>query len=331
MTHDPPMNAKRKAASSKETWQAMRACYTWHLRPPFDQEFDHSHWWKNEPRIDPAPAAALYELARRHPRVGELRSRLHHASWYGQELRAPLVGAAKDSIVSRAFDDLGQEPAAMHCLCLIGLKTWPTLDCRDQASWKMSAGNMKGVDCRDDLERCYSITLNALDDVHSGSDAWIAAISKNAKVRVVRQQAFQKVNEFLAKRLHEEAWQKAHVVVTRLPKKPPTSAEMEEALAEAAIAAHRQGFWLFAVAPDLGVDEATSLLSHEYSGHALLNRRPKKRARSRNWLKIISEFENAETSSGGTNASGFNPYRAIMDSIRFVSSQEPVSKLVPPK
>jgi hypothetical protein len=57
----------------------------------------------------------------------------------------------------------------------------------------------------------------------------------------------------------------------------------------------------------------------------------KQRPRPKQWLKLISEFENAETSSGGTNASGFNPYRAIMDSIRFGSSQELASKLVPPK
>jgi hypothetical protein len=55
MTDSLPMNAKRKAAFSKEAWQAMRARYTWYLRPPFDQEFDRSHRWKNEPRIDPAP------------------------------------------------------------------------------------------------------------------------------------------------------------------------------------------------------------------------------------------------------------------------------------
>ena len=55
MTDSLPMNAKRKAAFSKEAWQAMRARYTWYLRPPFDQEFARSHWWKNEPRIDPDP------------------------------------------------------------------------------------------------------------------------------------------------------------------------------------------------------------------------------------------------------------------------------------
>jgi hypothetical protein len=31
MTDSLPMNAKRKAAFSKEAWQAMRARYTWYL------------------------------------------------------------------------------------------------------------------------------------------------------------------------------------------------------------------------------------------------------------------------------------------------------------
>jgi hypothetical protein len=108
------MTAKRKTASSKETWQAMRARYTWHLRPPFDQEFNRSHWWKGDSKIH--PVAALYELARRHPRVGELRRTLRHSGWYGQELREPLVGTAKQKMASLAYDDLGREPAAIHCL-----------------------------------------------------------------------------------------------------------------------------------------------------------------------------------------------------------------------
>jgi hypothetical protein len=312
----------------------MRARYTWHLRPPFDQEFDRSHWWKNEPQIDPAPAAALYELARRHPRVGELRSRLHHAGWYGQELRAPLVGAAKERMASHAFDDLGQEPEALHCLCLIGLKTWPTLGWRYQEYWMASAGNIKGVDCRDDLERCYSVTDAAMCDVilqrgralkvpRKAFQAWVSPSSigpGESEVVPVDIKAFQRSVEIIGKHLCET---------------PISAAEIEPAIAEVAVGAEHQGHWIIAVASDLAQDEAELLMGKVYREHRLRREEAlgagKQRPRPKQWLKLISEFENAETSSGGTNASGFNPYRAIMDSIRFGSSQELASKLVPPK
>jgi hypothetical protein len=58
--------------STKQTSPAIRARCTWHLHPPFDRTFDRSRWWTgpDAPKeID--PDAALYELVRRHPRVGQ--------------------------------------------------------------------------------------------------------------------------------------------------------------------------------------------------------------------------------------------------------------------
>jgi hypothetical protein len=63
------MKTKRKAATPKEKWLAVRRRYTWFLRPPFKDKFDHWHWWKGQNKID--PAAAPCELARRHPLVRE--------------------------------------------------------------------------------------------------------------------------------------------------------------------------------------------------------------------------------------------------------------------
>jgi hypothetical protein len=45
---------------TKQTSQATRARYTWHLRPPFDKTFDASHWWDGQER-KVEPVAALYE------------------------------------------------------------------------------------------------------------------------------------------------------------------------------------------------------------------------------------------------------------------------------
>ncbi len=310
-----------KREKAKQPWQVVRARYTWHLRPPFVQEFDRSHWWKGDSEIQ--PVAALYELARRHPRVGELRRTFRHSGWYGQELRERLVGTAKERMASLAYDDLGREPAAIHCLCLIGLRTWPQLDARYQEYWMMSAGNLKGVDCRDDLERCYSITERALGDIiwkrtralklpRNGSKFWVSARSigsGESDVVPAYPKAFQRSLEILAKHRREN---------------PISATEREAAIAEVAVGAEHRGHWIIAVASDLAQDEAELLMGKAYRKHRLKREEAlgagKQRPRPKQWLKLIAEFENAETSTGGMNARGFDPYRAIMDSIRFVSS-----------
>jgi hypothetical protein len=301
MTDDPPMNAKRKAASSKETWQAMRARYTWHLRPPFDQEFDRSHWWKNEPQIDPAPAAALYELARRHPRVGELRSRLRHASWHGQELRASLVGAAKERMASHSFDDLGQEAAAIHCLCLIGLKSWPTLEGRWQEYWEDSAGSIKGIDCRHEVQKCDSTTLSALAEVLLKR----ACILKR-KWKCTKHEEF---NKLLAEGFF---------------KNPPAAQELETALIQEVLAAHRQGHLLIAIAPNLPRKEAELLLAKSYHEQWVF-KPPQQRKRCwKKWLPLISEFENeflSRPKNQKINPQVFVHYRRTLDGIDFEASE----------
>jgi hypothetical protein len=133
-----------------------------------------------------------------------------------------------------------------------------------------------------------------------------------------------------------KAFQRAQeILADHLQKNPISAAETEAAIAEAAIGASRKDHWIIAVAPDLAQDEAELLMGRVYREHRLRREEAlgagKQRQRPKDWLKLISAFENAETSSGGTNARGFNPYRAIMDSIRFGSSQELASKLVPPK
>jgi len=291
----------------------MRARYTWHLRPPFNGEFDHSHWWENETQID--PVAALYELARRHPQIGQLLLKFKGASWYGHEFPHPLVGAAEKRILNQAIKDLGEEPEAIFCLCEIGLKSWPKLSWSNQEFWEMSAKKMKGLDCRDDLEKCNSITQQAQSDIllkrarslNLGKSAFlfdVGAGRNNKSVAPADPQAFAKGMYLLAKHTQQN---------------PITPAEMEAAIARRAVVAHHEGHLLISVAPDLTLDEAKTLLEREYRNHLKLRPEVKQRARWQDWLPLIAAFENEEARPGGKKSQAFVKYRRALDGIHFAS------------
>jgi hypothetical protein len=48
-------------------------------------------------------------------------------------------------------------PPAIVCLAQIGLKPWPKLSAGEKNLWKTFAGALKGVDCRNDEEKCFSV------------------------------------------------------------------------------------------------------------------------------------------------------------------------------
>lgn len=97
--------------------------------------------------------------------MGELRAKFRNRKWHGWELRAPAKAKERETIIDEAFEDLGLAPKALHCICLIGLKSWLQLDAKDQEYWMMSGGRLKGVDCRDAVEQCESLTQYALADL----------------------------------------------------------------------------------------------------------------------------------------------------------------------
>jgi hypothetical protein len=115
------------------------------------------------------------------------------------------------------------------------------------------------------------------------------------------------------------------VLAKHLRKVPISAAEKKAATAEVSVEAEEQGHCIIAVASDLAQDEAERLMGDVYREHRLRREEAldggKKRPRSKQWLEVISQFENAEMSSGGTNARGFDPYRGIMDGIQFGSRQ----------
>jgi hypothetical protein len=260
----------------------LRNQYTWHLREPFAKEFDRSHWWEAEGSTPLSPVSSLYELARRHPKVGELRAKHCRKTWYAQDLDNLPHGPARDRLYDAQYDDLGQEPKPLHCLCLIGHQSWPALSGRDRDYWKASAGKIKGVDCRDVNERCISLDTMACGRL---------AVAKMRTAKAALDVALKNYS--------------------------PSSEELEKEIASLAIDEHRQGNWLFSIAPDLKHDEARSLLAVAYSQIQKIAVTPKKRTRWENWLPIITSFERDERSHGGAKSTVFTSYRKIMRGIEF--------------
>lgn len=135
----------------KENWQALRRRYTWHLYPPFDAEFDSSHWWEKQPTND--PIAALYELSRRHPIVAETELE-----------RIPLPGSEPSIPLPSIFD----VRPSLRWTCRLGMKSWVRLTKKEQSQWKSAVGQLKGLDFRPKESLCVDVTrLAHLAILHS--------------------------------------------------------------------------------------------------------------------------------------------------------------------
>jgi hypothetical protein len=275
----PTMKAKRKPIAPKKNWQAIRRRYTWHLRSPFKEEFDRSHWWKGKDQSKIEPVAALYELARRHPHVIEVPPK---KGWqYG--------------ITSDKWQALYEPRPSLHSTQRFGMKSWPTLTTSEQEEWKSSVGMMKGLDFRKKDDLCISVTKSA----H-------LTITQQRHVR--HQEVLQTAPENL-KGLYDVIGSIGLFVNPN-----PTDREMEAAVAQQAIEAYHRGYLLLAVAPDLSSDKATVLMQKIYGDTKRKYANPKQRARSENWLPLISEFEDVPDSP---KSDAFNRYRRVLDGIHF--------------
>ncbi len=257
------MNAK---SNNKQEWLIERKYYTWYLQPPFKGKFDNTHWWDNSSEIE--PIAALYEIARRHPLVYEYMIGIRH-------LPKRLV------IHPIPF------------LCLYGLESWSKFGSLKQRAWQICVGNLKGVDCRDDSKKCFSI----------GDAASLAIEIKRA---------------FTTKKYQKEKLQTvSRLIEEDMIKHPPSIIEKEAEIKRAALAAYRCGYLLIAVAPDIATDNAESLMAKEFTKYRKENQIHKLRARWENWLPLISNFEDAETSRKKVKSQLFNRYRRMVDGIIF--------------
>ena len=312
------MKSKKQPAgtSAKQKWQTERAPYTWHLNPPFAQEFDRQHWWKGLQETD--PVAALYELARRHPRIGELRTRFRHASWYGLELRA-LSGLGRSRMLSFAGEYLKQEPEVISCLCQIGLKSWPMLGEDEIKFWRRSAGNIKGVECRTKYAEFHSITedarmccfLKRWTSMPQGKDhdEFWSLLQEISRIR--------KNGGSIDQPPAVKFLQKLNKLITE---NPVSDAEMEASVANFAIKAHRDGKLVFAIAPDLKQDRAEGLLAEQYREDLKRLPRNNKRSRTENWLPLIAVFEDDSIKGGIVKTDVFLRYRRVIDRIWKVAS-----------
>jgi len=283
---------KRNRLGADETrpkivsWETTRAPYTWHLRPPFGKDFDRSYWWK-QTKEDPESEGALYELARRHPLVGELRLRVHHTRWHkalarGESLSGPLL--------RRGLADFKADPEPIRVLCLIGLKSWRQLSEQDRRLWSSAAGKTKGVDCRTDIEACYCLANPELERVMWPSDPLkpgLVILYGLSKRKMSKRKMLERI----------------------------FSDPLEAEVAQRAIEAHRQGYVLMAVASDLEPDRAKALLFKTYRHYRVMARTITRRARSGNWLDLICEFEGETLSKGQAKSDVFIHYQRVIDSI----------------
>ena len=271
----PAKYSTRKASALREARQAIRRRYTWHLRPPFDAEFDRSHWWEGHARIE--PIAALYELARRHPLVAE-----------ETPIYATLPGS-ESPFLPVIPPGLGPRPSLLWTRRL-GMRSWPKLTASERTEWKSNLGKLKGFDFRLKESLCRNITALArlaIEQKRAGAD--------------------------------EARWQSGPPWFPYYPPAQPTDREWEEAIAQYAVAVHRQGYILLGVALDLAAGNAGAILAAAYRNHLRMYPRPKprERARCKDWLPIIAEFEEDESRGPKAKAQVFARYRRALDAVSF--------------
>jgi hypothetical protein len=282
-----------KTPSSEKNRQ-QRACYAWHLRPPFRGTFDALHWWKGSGVSGFNRFAAVYELARRHPEIGEVKRTWLHAKWYGQELRCTEPSLRN---LAQARIDLGQKPEAVICLSLIGLKPWPRLTTWERNLWMSSARNIEGVDCRQDSECCYILPSSPFDIT-----MWERNLGPDRRIKDL----FEGLSP----------GDKGSQITASLN-------PAEFTVAQYAVNAFRQGLMLIAVAPDLPKEKARDLLVKTFANEQKnLGKTPGRGTFSAEWLDLIAEFEKDETESNGAKSPIFDRYKTVMDSINFAKGQQ---------
>jgi len=274
------MSAERKAPSSKEAREALRRLYTWHLRPPFKDNFDSTHWWAQEGHPEIEPGAALYEIVRRHPSVGK--------EWRGESPVSEGWKGWRWGVGPVPF------PGPLVWTCHYGLKCWAKLTPTERKNWEFGAGNIKGLDFRSQQFQCGCI--------QTAADTTIAQEREHA----LRKEG-QSVDELIS------------LFDKDLAANPPTEAERESAIIQRAMHAHRLGYVLLAVAPDLKREEAAKVLVSSYREY-LKRYRPKQpiqRARWERWLPLVGAFDYTQVHWQKDGPQIFARYRRILDAIHF--------------
>jgi hypothetical protein len=312
-----PMKGSGKSkhvSPEAEIWSDPRKRYAWHVLPPVKGKFDSTHWWVG--KSTPEPHAALYELARRHPEVylALLRRDSDRVAEYKEEYdrlnqsKVPLEAMVLLMGMVNAFADSGGYSKAVAFLVLFGLKSWPKLSETEQDQWKFSAGFIKGVDCRPEGERCYSLQETLV------RAAQLSPLVKALGALAGPQQGM--AREALGPRGPRP---KNHEM--KLSTGAAITGDMESFIAQEAIRAYRSGHILIASSPDLGYDEAERLLVKTFRNSQQLLSGPaqKKRARFEDWLPLIAGVEPSDPAVAVRSAA-FNHYRRAIDGLQFPSA-----------
>lgn len=179
----------------------------------------------------------------------------------------------------------------------------------DRRNWQYSVGNLNGFDFRDEDLQCYSVNQYAHWNITGKRKE---ALRKSGKIKALNHEQ------------SHEKWEAARkknlkVLHKDIADNPITDEEWETAIAWQAIAAHRQGEVLLAVAPDLKADKAESVMMKTYHYHqqGLSLTEKKQRARSENWLDLILAFEADENSKDKAKSQVFARFRRVIDAISF--------------
>ena len=281
-----------KKKSTKETRQAEHNRFLWHLNLPFKSEFDRTLWWEKTPETKVEPVAALYELMRRHPMVGELRKKFHSASWYGIELRPKLVGAARIEMLKHFITDAYDLPNTNKVLCTIGLKCWANLTSEQRIEWSRVAGKIKGVESRETYGLCMPLTELAWSQLRAERAVNIAPPDKKVSSKAIMANAEEDI------KLH-----------------PFTKDDYNAAIARLAVYAHDMGYLIYAIAEDSKIDDVVSALKKQFSHYQTLFKIPQNRAPCQSWLDRISALEGGKIKVQESKSQTFARYCRIFKDV----------------
>lgn len=314
MNHKNPSPSPSITYRHKAYWEPIREQFTWHLRPPFAEgsngkrRFDCTHWWDKSPD-EITPAAALYELARRHPDVGR---------------------ALKEGDCDKK--EQSQQSYRLGFLCQHGLSNWKTLAASvvggspQTEVWEFFIGKLKGLDFRDETSLFRCVTEDALTTLYSRD----RILGEPFPFRTVE-------NETAPSR--KSSVEEFHSFISDLKSLigPSFEERFREAIKKDAILYHNRGMLLFACAPDVTKDRAIELFNKRFmSGrwHATQKRRPQrerkktKTARGKpleqktsidevqGWLKTISAFEDDFQKKRVIDHNLYTDYCRIFDGVR---------------
>ena len=231
------LNVKEKTSSSAQRRKADQ--FLWYWKPPFNDpksphHFDLEHWWKKAP-VGISHDAALYELLRRHPRMGELqRERL----LLSQELGRTTHHFANDLVLT------GPKPLVIKLeneslyhiatqMLFYSLRSWPKLSTEDRVKFQSSLKATYPGKGRDLTKGVFDITEKArawaksekdvggpsveecIGDLAKGYGAderLLLAVDTDFGSRKEAEAALKQITDIFWKYWHEPRWRvRAHV------------------------------------------------------------------------------------------------------------------------